>query len=129
MRGREVLELVDEHVAVPGLHPAPELAVGEQHLDRAVDLIVEVDRAPLRERGAVRTERLGEAGHVVALGLDLLRVAQAEPDRGEPFEVRREPVGVRARPAAGHEVVDHAADVALVEHPRRAAACSRASSR
>ena len=93
----------------------------QQHLDRAVDLLVEVDGAARRERVAVRAERLGEAGHVVALGFDLLRIAQAEPDGGQPFEVRRRAVGVGTGTAARDEVVDHPAHVALVEHPRRAA--------
>ena len=43
---REVLELVDQEVAAAGLGPAPEVAVGQEQLDGAVDLLVEVDRAP-----------------------------------------------------------------------------------
>ena len=77
----EVLQLVDEEVAVVGLHGAPQLAVVQQRLERAEDLLVEVDHAPAAQRVAVRLEGGGQAGDVVEAVLDLLRVAQPEADR------------------------------------------------
>ena len=54
--GREVLQLVDEEVAVVGLHGAPQLAVAQQRLERAEHLLVEVDgaRAAGARRGRAR---------------------------------------------------------------------------
>ena len=40
---RQVLELVDEQVAAPGLGPPPPLTVAQEEVDGAVDLLVEVD--------------------------------------------------------------------------------------
>ena len=73
--GREVLELVDEEVAVVGLHGPAQLAVPQQGLDGAEDLLVEVDRAPPAQLVAVRLVGRGEARHVVERVLHLLRVA------------------------------------------------------
>ena len=58
MGGREVLELVDQQVAVGGLHPAPEGPVGEQRLDRRVDLLVEVDDALAPQLGPERPSNM-----------------------------------------------------------------------
>ena len=52
---REVLELVDEQVAAAGLRPPPAVAVAQQELDGAVDLLVEVDDA----RGRAAAARYG----------------------------------------------------------------------
>ncbi len=94
MGGGKVLELVDEQVTVRGLHPTALGPVLQQALDRAVDLLVEVDRPGAGQGLAVRPEGGGQAGHVVTFGLDLLRVAEAEPDGAQPFEVGRGRVGV-----------------------------------
>ena len=117
--GREVLELVDEEVPVAPLLGRPELAVDEQRLDRRVHLLVEVDHAALAQGRAVGAEQRGEAGDVVALGLDLVGQAQAEPHGGERLEVGRDGVGVGAVAVRRREAVDQAADLALVEHGRR----------
>jgi hypothetical protein len=92
--GREVLELVDQQMAALLLHPAPERTVDEQRLDGGVDLLVEVDRTPVGEVTAVGVEQLGESVDVVALGLDLTRVAKTESDGAQCFEVRADGVGV-----------------------------------
>ncbi len=113
----EVLELVDEHVAAGALQLAAERAVAEQRLDRGVDLLVEVDGAALGQGGAVGGEQRGEAGHVVAPGLHLVGIVQAEADRRQAFEIGADRVGVGAPLAtARQQRVDEASDVALVEH-------------
>ncbi len=55
---REVLELVDEQVAARALDRAAERPVGQQHLDGAVDLLVEVDRAAAGQLLAEGREQL-----------------------------------------------------------------------
>ena len=59
--GREVLQLVDEEVAVVGLHGPAQIAVAQERLDGAEDLLVEVDdAAPARaRRGRARRRRPG----------------------------------------------------------------------
>ena len=86
----EVLELVDEEVAVLGLHGSAQRTVAQEGLDGAEDLLVEVDGAPPAQLLTVGPVRRGEAGHVVELGLDLLRPTQAQPDEREPIQVGRE---------------------------------------
>ena len=120
---REVLELVDEEVAARALHRAAERAVGEQHLDGAVDLLVEVDRAAPGELLAERREQLGQARDVVARRLDDLRIGEPEADRRQPLDVRADRVGVGPSLAlAGEQRVDEAAHLGLVDHRRRPAA-------
>ena len=57
----EVLQLVDEEMAVIGLHGAPQRAVVQQRLERAEDLLVEVDQLPggAGRRGTARRRRPG----------------------------------------------------------------------
>ena len=123
VRRGEVLELVDEQVPARALHVASEHPVGEQRLDGAVHLLVEVDRAALGQRGAVGGEQLHQPRDVVARRFDLVGVAQSEAHRCEPFEVRTDRVDVGATgPAAGEERLDEAAGVALLEERRWATA-------
>ena len=77
MGGREVLELVDEDVAVLGLHRAAQLAVLEERLQRAEDLLVVVDDALATELVAVGLVGGRQPGDVVEGVLHLLRAAQA----------------------------------------------------
>ena len=91
MGGREVLELVDEQVAAAPLHRGAERAVGENRLDRRVDLLVEVDDTAVAEGGAEAGEQLGESVDVVPRCLDLVRVAQPEADAARPS--RYGPIG------------------------------------
>ena len=111
----EVLELVDEEVAAPGLGPPAEVAVGQEQLDGGVDLLVEVDRAPVGEGLAEGGEGLGQAGDVVAGVLDRHGVAQAEADEGQAVEVGTDGIGVDPPLRAGDEARHEVADVALVE--------------
>jgi hypothetical protein len=71
----EVLELVDEEVAGAGGEPGPEVGVGQQGLHRAVHLVVEVHRPQVPQGAPVAGEGVGQARHVVALGLDVGRIA------------------------------------------------------
>ena len=72
----QVLKLVDQQVPARRPGPAPEGAVGEQRLDRPVDLLVEVDGPGLAQRGSVGrgTARPGRAR----------RRATPPPRRGRP---------------------------------------------
>ena len=120
--GREVLQLVDEEVAVVGLHRPPQLAVVEQRLERAEDLLVEVDGAPPAERLAVGLVGVGQAGDVVERVLHLLRVAQPEPDQRQAVEVRAR--SGRCSPGAAREGTSCSTmrpHLALVEQLRPAA--------
>ena len=118
----EVLELVDQQVPAALLHRPAERTVGEQHLDGPVDLLVEVDRAPVGQGPAVGVEQVGQPVDVVARRLDLGRFAQAEPDRAERFQVGADRVGVGpALASTGQQRLDEAAAVALLGHRRRPA--------
>ena len=123
MGGRQVLELVDEHVPVLALDPAPEGAVAQQRLHAAVDLLVEVDRAPRAQRLAVGLETVGQARHVVAGVLDLGGVLEPEAGDREAVQVGTDRIGVRHPPPRDREdLLDHPARVRLAEHPRAVAA-------
>ena len=120
VRRCEVLELVDENVAARPLQRPPELAVAQQGLDGCVDLLVEVHDATLGELETERREQLGESRDIVPRRLDLVRVAQTETDRRQPLDVRADRIGVRtARASAGHQRLDDAAHLALVDDRRR----------
>ena len=88
LRGREVLELVDEEVPAFGLQLAPDVDVREQHFERAVDLFVVVHHRVVVQTGAIAGEHRREPFDVVAPGLDALGWDQAEPHLAERFEVR-----------------------------------------
>ena len=119
----QVLELVDEQVAVLGLNPAPERAVAQQRLERAVDLLVEVDRAEAGKALPVGVEAGGEPGDVVAHLLDLLGRDEPEPGDRERVEIGTERIGVRA-PLAGdrEDRSDQVAGLGLVQDPAAGAA-------
>ncbi len=72
---REVLELVDQEVAVAGLDPSAQAAVAEEGLDGRGDLLVEVDDAAPLELGPVGVDHVGQARDVAAVGLHLGRVS------------------------------------------------------
>ena len=111
----EVLELVDQQVPVAGLLAAAELAVGQQQFDGVDDLFVEVEDVVAPQAGAVRLDRAGEAG-CVGLELDLVGIAQTEPDDGQTLEVRRHRVGVEPVGELGQVGLEPAAHLALVDH-------------
>ena len=73
--GGQVLQLVDQQVAVLGLAVAAELSVAEQQLDGPVDLLVVVDHLSAAHLGPVRIERRRQALGAVELGFDLGRIA------------------------------------------------------
>ena len=114
LRGREVLELVDEQVPALGLRGAAHVRLAQQHFDRAVDLLVVVDGAVGLQLLAVLVEHRAEPGDIVASRLDELRVDEAEADLAERLEVRRVHVGVGAR-LHGHERLDAPAHLPLVD--------------
>jgi hypothetical protein len=113
---RQVLELVDEEVAVTGLLRPPEGAVAEQQLDREQHLLVEVDHPAPAQLVAVGGERLGEAGHVAPGLLDLGGVAQAEADLAQGVDVGRQRVGVEPPGHLGDQRLEQPADLALLDH-------------
>ena len=116
MRRRQVLELVDQQVAVPRLLGPPERTVAQQQLDREQHLLVEVDDAAAFELGAKAREGLGQPGHVAPLVLDGERGPEAEADGGERLDVRRQGIGVEAAGAGGDQGFEQAAHVALLDH-------------
>ena len=115
LRGREVLELVDEQVPALGLELAPDRDVRQQHLERAVDLLVVIHHAVGRHAVAELLEHHREAVDVVAPRLDLVRRNEPEAHLRERFEVRRVHVGVRAR-TDREQRFDAPAHVPLGEH-------------
>ncbi len=120
VRRGEVLELVDQQVTAPALEGAPELAVSQQRLDGAVDLLVEVDHAPIRQGLSVRVEDRREPVDIVSLGLDLIGRPQAQAHRPERFEVRTDGIGVGSTLTPAREQgLDQTAGVALVDHAGR----------
>ena len=96
---REVLELVDEEVPAAPLHRGAERAVGENRLDRRVDLLVEVDDAAVGEGGAVPGNSSPSPSTSSRDRLDLVRVAKAQADRRQRLQVRAR--SDRRSPAAG----------------------------
>ena len=90
----EVLELVDQEVAALGLRGRPRPGVGQQDLDGPVDLLVEIDRAGVGQRGAVAVESLGDARGVGHGLFDQIGGGEPEPDGGEGLEIRGDRVGV-----------------------------------
>ena len=116
MGGREVLELVDEDVAVLGLHRAAQLAVLEERLERAEDLLVVVDDAPAAELVAVGLVGGGQTGDVVEGVLHLLRVGAGPSRMSEsPSMYGRDRVGVHPPLLGGDEALDDRPHLALVE--------------
>ena len=90
----EVLELVHQEEAALGLRHRPCRRIGQQDLDRPVDLLVEVDGARVREGGAVAVETLGDARRVGDGLFDQMRCGEAEPDGRQGLEIRGDRIGV-----------------------------------
>ncbi len=112
----QVLELVHQQVAVPGLLGPAERTVPQQQLDGQQHLLVEVDDPAPGQLGAVGGERLGQAGHVAPIVLHVERVAQAQAHRGQRVDVGRQRVGVEPAGAPGHQGLQQPADVAHLQH-------------
>ena len=123
MRGGQVLELVDEQVAMLGLDPAAEVTVAKQRLERPVDLLVEVDGPDSVEPLAKAIETVRQAGDVVAHLLHLGRIGEPEADDRERVEVGADRIGVGLALARDREdLVDQPPGVGLAQHPRPVAA-------
>ena len=115
----EVLELVHQQGA--GTMPCRRAGgrVGEQDLDRPVDLLVEIDQAAVRQEATVTVEHLGEAVHVAGeLGLHVGRGLKPEAHRGEGFDPGHGRVGVGPAGQVDQAVQD-AAHLALVDGGHR----------
>ena len=80
MGGREVLEFVDEKVPRELLIVRAHVRLAKQQFDGAIDLLVEVEQSPLGKDRPVVLEGAADAGGVGYLGLDVVRICQAEPD-------------------------------------------------
>ena len=70
------------------------VGIGHQDLDGPVDLLVEVDGAPLGQGGPVAVEAVGHAGGVGHGLLDLGWGSQSQPDGGQGGQIGRHRVGV-----------------------------------
>jgi hypothetical protein len=143
---RQVLGLVDQQVHAGATHAGAQRRVGQQQLDGAVDLLVEVEAAVRMQPPSVAGDEHCEARDVTASCLDVRRIAQCEAHlrqrcdvggrRGASSEqVGDQPghvlLGQDARPLAGRRRADreaqrmHGADVrshaidAHIAHPLR----------
>ena len=92
---------------------SPSLGIAAD-LDGAEDLLVEVEEAMAGQRLAVSHDG-GKVTDAAELLLDHLRRLQAEPGRGERFEIHRHRIGHRLT-AGRDELVEQAADVRFVDH-------------
>ncbi len=124
LRGREVLELVDEKMARLALERGAHVGCAQQRFDRAVDLLVVIDRSIGVQLVAVLLEHRPEAGDVVALGFDHVRVDESQPDLAQRVDVGRVHVGVRAR-LDRYECLDATAHLPLVDEGGVAAAAAQ----
>ncbi len=112
----EILELVDEHDLARPSGGSPSLGISAQDLDGAEDLLVEVEEAMAGQGLAVSRDDGGKVTDIAAeLLLDHLRRPQAEPGRGERFEIHRHRIGHHLT-AGRDELVEQAADVRFVDH-------------
>ena len=119
VRWREVLELVDQHDPARPLRGVASLGLGEQHEQRPVDLVVEVDDALPFQPGPVRRPHRGQAVDVaVVLLLGLVGVDQPETDETQGFDPRRHRIAV-ALLRERHEVADDPPDLGLVDRSPR----------
>ena len=113
--GGQVLELVDEHDAARSLGRAAGDRIGEQHEQRPMDLIVEIDRTPPIETIAVGGPHLGEALDVAVVPiLCVLGPEEAEPDEAQRLDPRRDRIAV-APPGELHQIAEDAPHVGLVD--------------
>ena len=115
MGGREVLELVDEKEPGEPLRPPAERRVGEQALDGADHLLVEVGFAGAAQPFAVAAGDVVEIGDVVELGLDR-RPGGRRPSRTRPSASSHGAAGsVSARRGKVDELAEVLADPELLD--------------
>ena len=89
MGGRQVLELVHEQEATGALGGPPCLGIGEEELDGADDLLVEVDGASAGELGPVLGDVAAKPGDLAVVGrFDVGRGAEPEPGRRRALRAR-----------------------------------------
>ena len=119
--GGQVLQLVHQQMTMGHLRPAPQLRIAEEQLDRPVDLLVEVHRSSGEQLGPVGIEQLDQTGDIVAAGLHVLRVHQAQPDLRQSLEVRTHGIGVGPMPADRGQALHQPADLAFVDQAWRPA--------
>ena len=110
----EVLELVHQQHPAGLLGGPAGLGVGQQRLDGGQDLLVVIDLAVGPQLPAVVVEHLREPLHLAReRRLDLGRVPQPEPGRGEGVEPRGQPVRHGLAALAGDQAVEEIAGLGL----------------
>ena len=91
----EILELIDEEHTADTLGGAPGLRLRQQHFNRSIDLIVEIDRALTFHRRSKMWPHLDQPGDVTAVTpLDFSWLDQTEPDQAQCVEPTGERVDV-----------------------------------
>ena len=115
---RQVLELVDQHAAAPGLRCGSDRRVRDEDLDCTIDLLVEVDLPPIGQGRPVISEPVRDPGRVRIGLFGSVRCDQSEADEGQRSQEGRSGVGVGL---ALHleQLADEVAHTYLVEHPQR----------
>ena len=116
MRGVQVLELVNQEGAASRPGGLASAWLGDEDLDRPVDLLVEIKRAGVGERRAIAVEAVADTHGVREAPLCHARVDELQPDGRQGLEVRGEHVRI-GPPADGKRCLDQSACVHLVEDP------------
>ena len=84
MRWREILKFVDQQESTRALGNATRLGVGKQQLERAIDLIVEIDGTFGLEHGAILRPERSEASDIAVVDcLNIGRATQAKTHHAE----------------------------------------------
>ena len=117
MRRVQVLELVHQEGAAPRPDGLAGVWLGDEDLDRPVDLLVEIERAGVSERRAIAVEAVANTHGVREAPLRRARVDELQPDGRQGLEVGGQHVRIRP-PADGKRCLDESAGVHLVEDPK-----------
>ncbi len=119
----EVLELVDEHVPASVLPSVPEFRIGEQRLDRTVDLFVEVGFVPPDQSLPVALVHSCEVRNVITSALNSGRRSQGDADLRQGFDVRTDRVRVGS-PGSLDDPVEDGSHVPFVDQAHSGAGFS-----
>ena len=115
VRGREILELVDEEGAAGRLRDPARVGLCQQDLDRPVDLVIEVDRTLPVECCSILRPHLGQTVDIAAIpSLGVHRCDEAQTNEAERIDPRRERIDVELARCL-HEPAQQSPHVGLVD--------------